>query len=82
VTDRKIGLKPVGAGIAIATFGIAAAAVIGFSTTARSNADTNFKQDPVTVTATVTTPTTTLTPLTTLQSPNSAPSLPPAPPAP
>ncbi len=78
--DRKIQLKQVGAGFAVAGVGCAAAAVIGFGTTGLSSAQTTFKQDPVTVV--VTTPTTTLTPPPTLQSPASAPSLPAAPPAP
>ncbi|KAA1248418.1 hypothetical protein F0Q45_20710 [Mycobacterium simiae] len=91
MTDRKIGLKPIGAGLGIASVGIAAAALIGYGMTGTSSADTTFKQDPATitategtntVTATVTTPTTPPPTLTTLESPSSAPSLPPAPPAP
>jgi hypothetical protein len=80
VRDRKIQLKRVGAGFAIASVGCAAAALIGYGMTGLSSAETSFKQDPVTVV--VSTPTTTMTPLTTLQSPASAPALPPAPPAP
>lgn len=82
MTARKIRLSRVGAHVAIASIGIAAAAVLGYSTIGRSNADASFKDDPVTVTATVDTPTTTLTPPPTLAPPSSAPELPPAPPAP
>ncbi|ORB86698.1 hypothetical protein B1987_26315 [Mycobacterium kansasii] len=41
MTERKIGLKPVGAGIAIATLGVAAAAVVGHDEGGRTHAITH-----------------------------------------
>ncbi|KZS64030.1 hypothetical protein A4G27_08550 [Mycobacterium kansasii] len=93
MTDRTIRLKPIGAGLGVASIGVAAAALMSYGMTGTSSADTDFKQAPATITATegtdtvpatvdVTTPTTPPPTLTTLQSPSSAPPLPPAPPAP
>ncbi|KZS61080.1 hypothetical protein [Mycobacterium ostraviense] len=41
MTDRKVGLKPVGAGIAIAAMGVAAAAVLSHDENDRTHATTH-----------------------------------------